>query len=52
MGMGILLTSNVGIPRIYLQVHYPSDVLAACLLSVLWVMGLHIFLKGLIGSRL
>ncbi|MEN8131050.1 MAG: phosphatase PAP2 family protein, partial [Pseudomonadota bacterium] len=52
MGMGILLTSNVGISRIYLQVHYPSDVLAACLLSMLWVMGLRFFLKGLTGPRL
>ncbi|MCP4407612.1 MAG: phosphatase PAP2 family protein [Gammaproteobacteria bacterium] len=46
--MGILLTGTVAISRVYLQVHYPSDVLAACLISVLWVIGFYFFLRGVI----
>ncbi len=50
MGMGILLIGTVAISRVYLQVHYPSDVLAACLISVLWVIGFYFFLRGLFES--
>lgn len=38
LAMIVLLVS---LSRIYLQVHFPSDVLAGVLVSALWVMGLH-----------
>jgi len=31
----------VGLSRIYLQVHFPSDVLAGLLAGTFWVLGLH-----------
>lgn len=37
----ILVLLAVGLSRIYLQVHYPSDVLAGTLAAALWVLGLH-----------
>lgn len=41
--VALLLTGAclVGFSRIYLQVHYPSDVIAGMLAAVLWVAGLH-----------
>lgn len=37
----LLAVLLVGLSRIYLQVHYPSDVLAGTLAAALWVLGLH-----------
>jgi membrane-associated phospholipid phosphatase len=34
----------VGLSRIYLQVHFPSDVVAGTLAALLWVSGLHVLL--------
>ena len=36
----LLLTSLVGLSRIYFQVHFPSDVVGGALLGMLWVLGL------------
>jgi membrane-associated phospholipid phosphatase len=36
-----LIVAGVGLSRIYLQVHFPSDVIAGTLASALWVGGLY-----------
>jgi membrane-associated phospholipid phosphatase len=36
-----LVVAAVGLSRIYLQVHFPSDVIAGTLASALWVAGLY-----------
>ena len=41
LGLAVLL---VGLSRIYLQVHFPSDVVAGILAALLWVAGLHALL--------
>jgi len=41
LGLAVLL---VGLSRIYLQVHFPSDVVAGTLAAILWVAGLHALL--------
>lgn len=42
---GVLLIVAVGCSRVYLQVHYPSDVLAGGLAGWCWVMGWHALLQ-------
>lgn len=37
--IGGLLTFGIAVSRLYLQVHYPSDVLAGLALGVAWVLG-------------
>ena len=44
--LGALLTIGIGLSRLVLQVHYPSDVLAGWTLSVAWVLGV-----GLVYAR-
>ena len=39
-GTTLLLASLVALSRIYLQVHFPSDVVGGALLGMLWVLGL------------
>lgn len=39
--LGLLFALGVGFSRPYLQVHYPSDILAGWALSLAWVMGVN-----------
>jgi undecaprenyl-diphosphatase len=39
-GIALILTILVALSRIYLQVHFPSDVVGGALLGLLWVLGL------------
>lgn len=41
-----LIVLAVAASRIYLQVHFPSDVLAGMLAAALWVLGLHAWWRG------
>ena len=43
--LGLLFALAVGSSRSYLQVHYPSDVVAGWALSVAWVLGLYTWFK-------
>lgn len=44
-----MLAVMVALSRIYLQVHYPSDVLAGALVALFWVFGLDQLLQALDG---
>ena len=39
--VAIVLAVLVGVSRIYLGVHYPSDILTGWIASIAWVVGIH-----------
>ena len=41
--LAVLLTFSIGITRVYLGVHYPSDILAGWSAAIAWVFGIHQF---------
>ena len=44
--VGVAITEAMGMSRVYLGVHYPSDVLAARTAGLAWVVGLHRVLRA------
>jgi undecaprenyl-diphosphatase len=49
IGLGGIFVLLVGLSRVYLGVHYPSDVLAGWIASFAWVMGVSVLLYGRVG---
>jgi len=47
LGALLLWAVVVGLSRVYLQVHYPSDVVGGAVMALLWVWGLEHFLNVL-----
>jgi membrane-associated phospholipid phosphatase len=45
--IGLCVVFLVGLSRIYLGVHYPSDILAGWTAALAWVIGLSVLFKGL-----
>ncbi|WOD39810.1 phosphatase PAP2 family protein [Nodosilinea sp. E11] len=41
IGLGGLFALAIGVSRVYLGVHFPSDVLGGWLLAIAWAVGLH-----------
>ncbi len=42
---GVVMVAWISASRLYLQVHYPSDILAGLALSTTWVLGVNAFYK-------
>ncbi len=43
--VGVVMVAWISASRLYLQVHYPSDILAGLALSTTWVLGVNAFYK-------
>lgn len=49
---GLLLALSISASRLYLQVHYPSDILAGLLLGAGWVLGVNwVYVRRTDGTR-
>ncbi|MBY2918828.1 phosphatase PAP2 family protein [Rhizobium leguminosarum] len=51
MGVGVFLAVIIGLSRIYLGVHYPTDVLAGWCAGALWALGCWLISKRFVPSR-
>jgi len=48
---GVLAIAAIGLSRLYLGVHYPSDVLGAWAAALAWVVGLRLVLLARASAR-
>jgi undecaprenyl-diphosphatase len=49
--LGLFFVLLVSASRVYLGVHYPTDIAAAWVASAAWVIGLVVLFEGRLGQR-